>query len=214
MEIFLVKRKNKAETDSLTTNTYKTLLSSITEEMERMKEKDIVWETLLNEERSNRKLAHQRNLRYHSEIKALQVELALLKQALAVYNPSLIKTRVFIVDDMPYVLDLFRARLGTNALIDLSTFATAREFLAALEHKPSIVVLDYDLDNHLTAEDIIRQLKDGAYWYPKIIVVTGHPVDAISEKLDADVWRVYSKDGAYVVEVSAAIMDYIREVAL
>lgn len=216
LDYLFARKRSNAETKSIEATIFEKLLQNVNKELERVEERDKGWEKLLDDERALRNAAQELNYKYHLEIKTLQAELKLIKQVLATSNPELKKYKVFVVDDLPSTLDMFRVRLGNISLIDFSAFTTAAEFIEQIDQRPAVVVLDYDLENHLTAVDVVRYLKEASTeeYFPKIIITSGHPVNFIKEKLEQDVWKIYSKDGAYIVEVSADIIEYIRELSL
>lgn len=207
------RKKQASEQDSLTTTAYKNLLDSITGELNRIKEKDIEWEKLLSDEQEAHAAAHDRAQKCHVEMKSIWIELRLLRQLQAVHDPHIKKFIVHIVDDMPYVLEMYKARLGTVILIDLKLYPTVEDMLTSTEF-PDILIMNYVLEEKIGAATVIQEVRGKYGKVPKVIITANISTEIVYERLDGDVWKVVSKNGAYIVETSTLVMDYIREVSL
>ena len=207
------RKKQASEQDSLTTTAYKNLLDSITGELNRIKEKDIEWEKLLSDEQEAHAAAHDRAQKCHVEMKSIWIELRLLRQLQAVHDPHIKKFIVHIVDDMPYVLEMYKARLGTVILIDLKLYPTVEDMLTSTEF-PDILIMNYVLEEKIGAATVIQAVRGKYGKVPKVIITANISTEIVYERLDGDVWKVVSKNGAYIVETSTLVMDYIREVSL
>jgi DNA-binding NarL/FixJ family response regulator len=84
-------------------------------------------------------------------------------------------TTVIVDDEIPACMRLKKLLSecsGLQVLECLSHSGKAIDFMLA--HKPDLVFLDIEMENNISAFDIIKQLHDKLYW-PTIILVTAHP---------------------------------------
>jgi len=82
---------------------------------------------------------------------------------------------IFLVDDDPFCLELYREVLGNLGYINVTTFDKSADCLHELTRQPEVIFLDYQMDN-LNGIDILKKIKR---FNPNIIVLFISGQDAI-----------------------------------
>lgn len=82
---------------------------------------------------------------------------------------------IFIVDDDPFCLELYREVLGNLGYTDVTTFDRSADCLHELTRQPQVIFLDYQMDN-LNGIDILKKIKR---FNPNTIVLFISGQDAI-----------------------------------
>jgi DNA-binding NtrC family response regulator len=71
--------------------------------------------------------------------------------------------KIYVVDDDPMQLEMITDHLSRFKNFTFKTFSTGEQVLEALNEKPDIIILDYNLDSvdkeALAGEDILREIK-------------------------------------------------------
>jgi DNA-binding NarL/FixJ family response regulator len=84
--------------------------------------------------------------------------------------------RTVIIDDERTACERLKRLLATfSQILIIDSFTNSRQgFECVLKHKPDLLFLDVELENNVSAFDIISQLNDNMYC-PQIILVTAFP---------------------------------------
>jgi len=78
-----------------------------------------------------------------------------------------VQPRIFVVEDNPVYQTLVLKQLE-NISQDIHVFSTGETFLAELDGRPDLIILDYNLDGAFTGYDVLKQLKNRALSSPVI----------------------------------------------
>ena len=66
--------------------------------------------------------------------------------------------RIFVVDDEPFYLNIFEQYILNLGYEDVSTFSNGTDCLTALNQKPDIIFLDYQMDD-LSGYEVLKKIK-------------------------------------------------------
>jgi two-component system, OmpR family, response regulator len=82
-------------------------------------------------------------------------------------NMQKVQPKIFVVEDNPVYQALVLKQLE-NISQDIQVFSTGETFLAALQHTPDLIILDYNLDGCMNGYDVLKELKNTAFTSPVI----------------------------------------------
>ena len=99
---------------------------------------------------------------------------------------------IFIVEDNPVYQTLVLKQLE-NISQDIHIFSTGEKFLAALDRKPDIIILDYNLDGSFTGYDVLKELKKLMFSSPVIFFSSNLEISVTSSILKLGVVEYIEK---------------------
>ena len=79
--------------------------------------------------------------------------------------------KIFIVEDDPFIGELYKYHLSLNPDYQIILFKTAKECLANLHHKPDIICIDYGLPD-MKGDELFRKIQEVNKLIP-VIVISG-----------------------------------------
>jgi DNA-binding NtrC family response regulator len=104
----------------------------------------------------------------------------------------MVNLKIFIVEDDPFIGELYKYHLSLNPDYQITHFQTAKDCLANLFQKPDIVCIDYGLPD-MNGDTLLRKIQE---------VNTSIPVIVISGQEDIEVAINFLKQGAkdYIIK--------------
>ena len=66
--------------------------------------------------------------------------------------------RIFVVDDEPFCLNIFEQYIINLGYEDVTTFSNGNDCLTALNQKPDVIFLDYQMDP-ITGYEVLKKIK-------------------------------------------------------
>ena len=79
--------------------------------------------------------------------------------------------KIFIVEDDPFIGELYKYHLSLNPDYQIILYKTAKECLANLHHKPDIICIDYGLPD-MKGDELFRKIQEVNKLIP-VIVISG-----------------------------------------
>lgn len=184
----VIRNKTKAETQNLVVESVNKVVQILRGEVDELSEK------YAEVKKSNDDCEHAH------KVTKLEV-----KQLLKLVDFSKIrKATLFILDDNPQVTMAFKRQFRDITSLDVRTFEGPPDFLqAAHRERPEIVILDYNLQDGMTAENVIEKLG----YMPEVFIMSyDKEVQVLVEKKGV---RFFYKGDHYVPQIVSAVMEHL-----
>jgi two-component system, OmpR family, response regulator len=100
--------------------------------------------------------------------------------------------KIFVVEDNPVYQTLVLKQLE-NISQDIHVFSTGENFLAQLDQRPDLIILDYNLDGPFNGYDVLKQLKKMSSTSPVIFFSSNLEISVTSSILKLGVVEYIEK---------------------
>ena len=100
--------------------------------------------------------------------------------------------RIFVVEDNPVYQTLVLKQLE-NISQDIHVFSTGENFLAELDGRPDLIILDYNLDGVINGYDVLKELKKQTVSSPVIFFSSNLEISVTSSILKLGVVEYIEK---------------------
>jgi len=115
------------------------------------------------------------------------------------------KQLVFIVDDQQLFADIIKESMQNN-YVEVKTFASGEECLENMHQNPSIIILDYELDDgsktKLNGLEVLRKIK-ASNPETEVVMLSGHErVEIVTNSLKAGAYDYVVKNESTIINLN------------
>jgi len=125
--------------------------------------------------------------------------------------------RVFIVDDQALYANILKESLQNN-LVEVFTFTSGEECIQNMDKNPSIILLDYQLDDGTTDQmngiEVLKKVKE-INPEVEVVMLSGHEkVEIVTNSLKAGAYDYVVKNESTIINLKNRMSNIIKKFEL